>query len=318
MTMPSRCAFLRASKSSLAETGSLYPAMYRSSGASLMVPPWCDGALSLCVVWPRFSTHSAARGIAESGSAERRGRHLRLDRAALACGRLSMVALPGGERVRLRQRRERQLTEPPVEIVVQGSATKRAARRACARRHPFRLERRGPDGDGREQRRADARPVGTLAHVLHESGHIGDDLRPEQLRRAAAAAAQTRDRGPCLAHHLEVLAHGEGGRFEKRAEYVAAPVRGGQAEERAAQVGVEPRRALPGEVRQGEEAAGAGTGALGLVEELVVRRTRRPARAATPSGRRSSPRRRRRCATPARTRRCATGAGRRVRGCRPR
>src|SRR5665647_3942166 len=186
--------------------------------------------------------------------------------------RLKPVRLPleRGEGVRLARRGGIELTVEAVEIVVErgdGRVRRETRRGGC----PDRVQPGRPRRDRCQQRVAVGGARGLGQALLRQLRHVADDLRPEAAAGAPTAGPEGADTGPGLAHDVEVVAHREGRALEQRASDVAARVRGGEAEQQAAGVGVEERRALTVEVRQGEEAAGPGAGAGGLLEQRLVR-----------------------------------------------
>ena len=164
-------------------------------------------------------------------------------------------------------RGDRELPEPPVQLVVQGTVSGSGSTRTVGCGHGV-CSVAAPTAIAASSAAPTPARARTFAHVLRQPGDVADDPRPQgaatpppPLRRAAMVAPASR-----IVSRL--CAHGEGGGLHERTEEVPAPVRGRQAEHRAAQVGVEQRRALAGEVGQREQAAGAGPDRGGLVVEL--------------------------------------------------
>src|SRR5450759_1893451 len=176
---------------------------------------------------------------------------------------LKRVRLPleRGEGVRLARRGGIELTVEAVELVVE-----RGDGRVGGEAHPFcrpnRVQPGRPRRDRCQQRVAVGGARGLGQALLRQLRHVAHDLRPEAAAGTSTAGPKGADAGAGLAHDVEVVAQREGRALEQRARGVAARVRGRKAEQQAARVGVEERRALAVEVRQGEEAAGPGAGGL--------------------------------------------------------
>jgi len=99
---------------------------------------------------------------------------------------------------------------------------------------------------------------------------IGLDLPPHGRARAATAEADAGNGHIHFAEKSERVAEAEGDTFENGANDMRASVRSGEANERAARVGIEMRGALAHEIRRPQEAVGTGRNFGGFGGELVV------------------------------------------------
>ena len=116
----------------------------------------------------------------------------------------------------------------------------------------------GADPDGAQDGRAEDRGLEHRRHGHVEPRHVGLDRVPERAPGRAAADAHLGDGHAGGEHRRGDVADRQRGRLDDRAGDVAAAVREGQTGEHAARLRVPDRRPLAGEVRQEDEAVGAG------------------------------------------------------------
>ena len=111
----------------------------------------------------------------------------------------------------------------------------------------------------------------TAGHGDREAGHVGLDRVPERAPGRAAADPHLGDPDAGRQHRRRDVADGQRRRLDDRPGDVAAAVPEGQPGEDAARLRVPDRRPLAGEVRQEDEAVGAGRGRRGLGQERLGR-----------------------------------------------
>ena len=127
------------------------------------------------------------------------------------------------------------------------------------------------DADRGQQRRAECATLlgGEQFHRL--AVDIGLDLPPERAARSASAETDLRNGNLQFGEQGKRVAQAEGDALHHRADEVGARVRGGDADECGAGLGVEVRRALSEEVRRPEHSIAGGGDSRGLGGQLVVR-----------------------------------------------
>ena len=145
---------------------------------------------------------------------------------------------------------------PVVRRLVLGRGSSRRSMRVIART-PVRV-RAGPDPDGSQDRRAEHRCLEDRRHQDRETGDVGLDLVPGLAAGRSPAGTHRCHRDAGGEHRFGHMPDGERARLEDRAAEVGAPVGQRQADERARGCRVPDGRAFAGQVRQEDDAVGAG------------------------------------------------------------